>query len=590
MKFEGIGFSGYRSIGNDLVLLYPLKKINLIIGKNNVGKSNIINFLGNHLNQFHNNSKKIKSSNPKSGFSELDYPKSEESSFFRISYPMQMDELDKHIHRIFYTINKNKNYINEKMLARKILTSDYFSHDSHTLLFTYSGANYNNGFNLEVDYNKIKTVLEPGEWSQLWSQITQQSQGDIDRHWVPETLNKLQYIPESIPKVEIIPAIRKIGEAGSTSLDFSGDGIIDRLAKLQNPSIQDLESKDLFLKINSFVQNVLDSPDVSIEIPYERDMILVFMDNKTLPLESLGTGVHEVVILAAASTILKNTIICIEEPELHIHPLLQRKLLKYLYEETTNQYIFTTHSSHLLNTVDSEIFHVMNNNGKSLVTSINNNYQKSEICLDLGYRASDLLQTNSIIWVEGPSDRLYLLYWLNHYNPELIEGLHFSIMFFGGRLFSHLSGLDDEDISDLDDFISLRKLNRYSVILFDSDKKSSHNRLSNTKKRLKDEFNKGPGFAWITEGCEIENYLEVNKIHESIQEVHKNVNKVINRDKWSNLLKYKVLKDKEIRTANKVKTAKHYINKYEPNLNQYDLKKQIMKLNDFILSVNNEEI
>ena len=51
------------------------------------------------------------------------------------------------------------------------------------------------------------------------------------------------------------------------------------------------------------------------------------MDDKTLPLESLGTGIHEVVILAAASTLLDNTIICIEEPEWHLQSLLQRKLI-----------------------------------------------------------------------------------------------------------------------------------------------------------------------------------------------------------------------------------------------------------------------
>lgn len=47
---KGIGFSGFRSIGKKPIFLYPLKKINLIIGKNNSGKSNITLFLSQFLN------------------------------------------------------------------------------------------------------------------------------------------------------------------------------------------------------------------------------------------------------------------------------------------------------------------------------------------------------------------------------------------------------------------------------------------------------------------------------------------------------------------------------------------------------------
>ena len=45
MLLKGFAFSGYRSVGDNLVKLAPLKKINFIIGQNNIGKSNIVNFL-----------------------------------------------------------------------------------------------------------------------------------------------------------------------------------------------------------------------------------------------------------------------------------------------------------------------------------------------------------------------------------------------------------------------------------------------------------------------------------------------------------------------------------------------------------------
>jgi AAA15 family ATPase/GTPase len=49
---NGFGFSGYRSFGNELVKIAPLKMVNLIIGQNNTGKSNIINFLKQYYSSF----------------------------------------------------------------------------------------------------------------------------------------------------------------------------------------------------------------------------------------------------------------------------------------------------------------------------------------------------------------------------------------------------------------------------------------------------------------------------------------------------------------------------------------------------------
>jgi AAA15 family ATPase/GTPase len=45
---DGIGLSGYRSCGDEVQRIGPFGKINLFIGKNNSGKSNISLFLKKH--------------------------------------------------------------------------------------------------------------------------------------------------------------------------------------------------------------------------------------------------------------------------------------------------------------------------------------------------------------------------------------------------------------------------------------------------------------------------------------------------------------------------------------------------------------
>tara|TARA_R110000823_G_scaffold42482_1_gene111284 strand:- start:33 stop:1805 length:1773 start_codon:yes stop_codon:yes gene_type:complete len=587
---KGFGFSGYRSIGDELVKIGPLKKVNLIIGQNNVGKSNIINFLNNQYSYFIEKAKNQQNygrNQKENHFKDIDHHISNDRAQHRISFPLFEDDVDSYINQ---KLPDDRRHAIHRQLARKVIFSEHFFVDG-AIWFTYKCGSPNGAFELEVNADAVIQELTEQEWNSLWAGLTGQSGGGLKQHWLPETLKALAFIPDGVPNVEVIPAIRKIGIAGSEVSDFSGEGIIERIAKIQNPPLANQKLKEKFSYINGFIQEVLENSTAEIEIPYERDMILIHMDGKTLPLESLGTGIHEVVILAAAATLLDDTILCVEEPELHLHPLLQRKLLKYLSEKTKNQYFFTTHSAHLLDAVESEIFHVTQVNGVSSVEAISSTKQRSNICNDLGYKASDILQANSVIWVEGPSDRIYLNYWIKSHSPELVEGVHYSIMFYGGRLFSHLTALDQESENEAaDDLISVRRLNRNTVIMFDSDKDRPRARINSTKQRLKNEFDLGEGFAWVTKGREVENYLNFDKVEETVKAVHPSASCLVNKGEWENLLIYRKNRSTEERTASKVKVARHYVENNPVDLSALDLRERMDQLVGFINAANGYEI
>lgn len=88
--------------------------------------------------------------------------------------------------------------------------------------------------------------------------------------------------------------------------------------------------------------------------------------------------------------------------------MLQRRLLRYLIEKTSNRYLITTHSAHLLDAERTAVYHLTLTPEGTQIQRASDPGSLYRLCADLGYRPSDLLQANSVLWVEGPSDRIYL--------------------------------------------------------------------------------------------------------------------------------------------------------------------------------------
>ena len=161
-------------------------------------------------------------------------------------------------------------------------------------------------------------------------------------------------------------------------------------------------------------------------------------------------------------------------------------------------------------------------------------------------------------------------------------------MFFGGRLFSHITADTDRDMHILEDLISIRRLNQNSAIMFDSDKDKPRKRLSDTKLRLKDEFGSGGGFAWVTQGREVENYLDERVLRDIVMDIHPTAAGLVSEGQYANLLKYKRKKDGKICVADKIKVARNYTYQAPVNFDVLDLDRQTNLLVNFIDSANGQ--
>lgn len=572
MFIDGIGISGYRSFGQEVQRIGPFKKINLIIGQNNSGKSNVLRFLKDHYPNI------AKGESPK--LEALDRHIGDPTTENRYEIAIGIDgELYK---QLMERLAQNIKPVVDRI--RTILTSDILKKGTVLAWFPYVAS----GGRLAMDKKLFQEVhdaniVPPNAWRDTWTQLMGKTGGGLLQHWIPETLNKLSPLNLFDVKVSFIPAIREIiyGPKESDEKVISGKGLNQILAKIERPRYDQLLLKDQFVKINHLLQTVTGDRTTRIEIPSEQDMIQVSMNSRTLPLSSLGTGIHEVLILAYAATVLQNQILCIEEPEIHLHPLLQKQLLNYLSKNTNNQYFIATHSAHILDMPDVAIFHIRLEDGKSVVDPAFTDSHRSKICDELGYRASDLLQANCIIWVEGPSDRIYINHWIRSKDKDLMEGVHYSIMFYGGRLLSHLSANDEE----VGEFIALRRLNRHLGIVIDSDKKDAGDEINDTKKRVKEEFEKGSDFVWVTQGKEIENYLKPDLIQATLASLYGEDIEIIKYSEYENCIMFRKKGEDQYKVADKIKLASHIVEK-EADFSVLDLNDKIVSLIQYIQKSN----
>jgi AAA15 family ATPase/GTPase len=474
MQLKGFGISNFRSFDENGVFLDNLSKINIIIGKNNCGKSNVLRFLQTlhlHLKELSKFPNDIQNQHRRNGHETV------------LKLKVRGDELP---------VDQQKKASNRSNDYKIFLSTD------HDFILSLKS--------LKVELPEILYGMSQNELIPFQREFsragTDQLIAAISRSWTNFILTKIQTTFKDLIYIPHLRVIKEGHQYGDSNSSINGSNIISRMFEMQNPVIGDEQAREKFNLIQSFVRDLINKPDLEIEIPHTKEEIVLTIDDNRLPLESFGTGIHQLVLLCSTLVIHENSIVCIEEPEIHLHPELQRKFIAFL-KSTKNTYFITTHSNIFLDSKEeTSIYHVINDGVKSSITNASRSAKSFSILNDLGYRSSDILQSNGIIWVEGPSDRTYILKWINLLDSSLIEGLHFSIMFYGGRLLSHLSFEGDKVINEL---IPLLRLNRNAFVVMDRDGFSSTSKINATKSRIKQEL--GERNSWITKGREIENYL-----------------------------------------------------------------------------------
>lgn len=543
---KAISFSKYKCFDakTSIFNIDLNSNISLIIGRNNSGKSSVIDVIE-------------KAVNPQTPYDVVG-----------LNYIVELT--DKHIRNGF------SNHVSGGDIGE-----NHYNYGKKFIGQTISIKRVNSGMTIADTQNSNISFLKG---KHEWESVANSYKSDVFIY----NLFRINADRDIVPESEAESVIVEPNGAGATNVvrkyinDESCDErvveqtILDELNKILGPDA-------LFTDIR--IQQIALSNKGANE-PKKWEIFLEERDNR-FALSKSGSGLKTILLilinLYLIPNILENSgkeaIFAFEEIENNLHPALQHRLFNYLYDYSINhnkKLFITTHSHIAINTFYGRngvsIYHVTKNNGISSIDIIENDQKKMNILDDLGVKASDIFQSNGIIWVEGPSDRIYIKRWLEVFCPnDIIEGRDFQFAYYGGRLLAHYTCNDEE--SKTNELINVLKTNRHAAIVMDSDKRTKNSHINATKRRIRDEFKSLGSFCWITEGREIENYLSGRAISDFY---HKNISQI---DKFDSFPDY--IRSLDANFANhKVESARNYSDfiTEDNSCNILDLKDKIEQL------------
>jgi energy-coupling factor transporter ATP-binding protein EcfA2 len=128
-------------------------------------------------------------------------------------------------------------------------------------------------------------------------------------------------------------------------------------------------------------------------------------NDHAIPLALCGTGVEQVLALGAfVLSAPAGSILLLDEPHSYLHPSAEREIINFLQEHSEHRYVISTHSAILINAVPPDrVFAV--SSPKMTRASRQQPTETAALLHSLGYKNSDFLFSDRLIFVEGESDQ-----------------------------------------------------------------------------------------------------------------------------------------------------------------------------------------
>lgn len=302
---------------------------------------------------------------------------------------------------------------------------------------------------------------------------------------------------------------------------FTGLGLYGHLKDLL---LGDREHRERVKEYEDFLsKEFFDGASVQLIPKGKSDVVHVVVGSVEKPIYDLGDGMQSIIsVTFPMFTSEKRSLFFVEEPEIHLHPGMQRRLVESFRSERFrhHQVFLTTHSNHLLDVAadfgscSTYLFRPNLALSEFRIRRVED--RDSRVLRSLGARASSMYLANAIVWVEGVTDRLYLREFLRKYlasrSPPapLKEDTHYVLAEVGGACVVHWRF--DEAAEELGKRIRASSISANNFLVLDGDNAAKGTRKQDFEREL------GMKFALLNDK-EIENLLPVEAVLAAVRTV-----------------------------------------------------------------------
>lgn len=415
MRIKKIRIAGYRSINEAIDL--ELGGVNALIGANNVGKTNILNAIWSVLGKdwVTVNSFEEKDVNREDSEKDIDIEVEFEEPYQYHQYkginPINIPKI-----AFKYTKYKRGEYAGQRRLEKKCLKDD-----NPVQVFTGRPQ------------KKQKSKFQP------LTTIPQVVQEDLPVIYIRSNRELRYQLPDS--KNSLLGALlndvnkdfenpeNKITVKNKSDEDIEISRI-ERFNQCIKAAIESLKTKEFLALEKSIKDNALshlgiDPESSNIDISFQPLTSLDFYKSLNLFVKEngyssnaidLGSGFQNALVIAILKAFEERkksgALFLIEEPEMFLHPQMQRSLYKTIRKiGETNQVIYTTHSPHFVTIPEyDEVFLVSKNSDGETVrrkSSLKKNTVLEEkLRKELDPERNELFFSKKVLFVEGDTEKL----------------------------------------------------------------------------------------------------------------------------------------------------------------------------------------
>lgn len=544
MDIEKIIIENFKGI--ERVELGPIKPINVLVGRNNSGKSSTLTAL-EYLSKAWTQDGAIATNNEVAA-KHFRLNKDDETRTFSISVFVKRSEIERR--EVFNKVinNWNKSVVGQNIrpdIAEGLIKNNFL--ETITLSFTaeaskpnmslckVEGSNEREFFTLaeyipsrrvrenafvlapifilfeREKFNPPRPILsrlpEKEEWENYATMSFDQTTKDkiLSRRGsfcIDIIKPALVHVRDILSRTVIVPPVRHAQEyggfGGNKPLEPAGTSLVSYLNYMQS------NKNRQFQKIVKFVSNI--APELGrfhsrqaknnqFELAYE------WNENEIVRLVDMGGGIEQLLALACFLIDSKNKFMLWEEPEVHLHPGAQDILLNEIEKRIGKRSLFlTTHSPVFIRRSKKIAVHVLTSkDGKSATGRTLSSEDFNQVINIIGSRPGHLAQADIVLYVEGKRGAEVVEEWLEKW-PERENVL------------SHLELLvqpfnADEVGSDDFDLDKLKLVSPNMIIFADKDNDEGDDKPKKTRITLGKKCKAGEIPFIITEKRQIDDYF-----------------------------------------------------------------------------------